>query len=234
MSEALTPTPEPVVEAPVIEGEATVVETPAVRPGDGSLLADAPSEASTETSTDTNTNPESPETEEPSGEDSVTDTALELKLPEGFVVDEPAMASFQEYAKTNGLSQDAAQAGLDLFTSQVQAQITKVIADQSAAWKAINDGWKAELETDPDFSGDAKLASLTRIGKLFDDPNFGDGGALREAFALTGAGNNPAIVRFLNNVAKVLDEGTVVPGGGPTGNKARTPGEILYGNSKGT
>lgn len=219
MSEA--PTPEAVPESPPI-GDAAPV-TPVV---ENSVLSESPSGAETapaDAGNDTVTSGE--------GNDSIAAEASELKiedlkLADGFEADPEAMAEFGEFAKQNGLKQEQAQAALDLFQKNVQAQVAKLVQDQRAAWKTITDGWVSELDKTPEFSGDNKVKSQQIIGRALDE--YGSPEA-REAFNLTGAGNNPAVVKFIYSMAKALDEGTPLPQGNPTlGTGPRTPGQVFY------
>lgn len=168
------------------------------------------------------------EGKEPEG-DPPADAPLEITLPEGFTVDEATMSKFQEYAKTNGLSKEAAQAAIDMYVEQANTQAETFAKAQQTAWQTTIDTWKGELETDPEFAGDKKTAAFTSIGRAFD--SYGAPG-VREAFDLTGAGWNPAIVRTFLNMARALDEGAGVAAGGRT-RGPQTPGQALYGNSEG-
>ena len=195
--------------------EPAVPAEPAL-PGDGSLLADAATKT---------------EGDPPAGADSATASEItysDFTLPEGLTVDDTLMSAFQEKARTVGLSQEAAQSMLDLYGSTVQAQVdaaAKQLAEQSqATWKEINTAWLSELEADPLFSGDNKKESLATIKKCLEE--YAAPG-LDKAMALTGMGNNPALVKTFYKMAKALTEGSPVTGGAPaTG--PRTAGEILY------
>jgi aldehyde:ferredoxin oxidoreductase len=139
------------------------------------------------------------------------------------------MTAFQEQAKANGLSQEAAQGMLDLYGKTVQTQVeaaAKHLAEQQTqTWTEVNKAWLAELEAVPDFQGDTKKTSLAIMAKALEEYGVGD---VRQAFALTGAGNNPAIVQTFLKMAKALSEGTPVSSGAPISGP-RTTGAVLYG-----
>lgn len=218
MSEALIPT----------TTETAPVEAPAL-PGTGSPLAAAPAgEASTSgTDSGTATVAGTGGTDTLSGGeggDSLS-APLELKLPEGVEVDPAAMTEFQEFAKTNGLSPETTQAALDMHLKMLNTTAENFAKAQKTAWDSTIEGWKTELAKNPDFSGEKKNAALQTIGKAFDE--YGSPEA-RQAFEVTGAGWNPAIIAMVHKMAVALSEGTAIPAGSPARGK-QTPAEIFYG-----
>jgi hypothetical protein len=86
--------------------------------------------------------------------------------------------------------------------------------------------WKSQINSDPEIGGSKWNGTRASIGRLFDslgDANLTDG--FREAMDYTGAGNHPAVVKFLARVAQRLTEGGPVRGGGPSLDGMRRPGE---------
>jgi hypothetical protein len=85
--------------------------------------------------------------------------------------------------------------------------------------------WKAEINSDPEIGGSKWNGTKASIGRLFDslgDAKLTDG--FREAMDYTGAGNHPAVVKFLARVAQRLTEGGPVRGSGPSSEGMRPPG----------
>jgi hypothetical protein len=227
MSEAPTTAAEPT--PPPVDGTGTLVP-----PEAGSPLGGAPAGGDTVSGTDTvsgnDTLAGTEGNDTLSGNDSLTDVALastDLVIPEGMTVDDAQMSEFLEFANANKLPKEAAQSALDLYTKNLQAVAEQFAQSQQTTWKETLDTWKADLAKDPDFSGDNMAKSQITIGRALDE--YGSPEA-REAFELTGAGWNPAIIRFVHNMAKALGEGTLVPGGKPPAQRARTPGEAFYPN----
>lgn len=96
----------------------------------------------------------------------------------------------------------------------------------SRAWAEMQDKWAGEVQNDPDIGGQKWPEVQGKIGQLLD--TYGNA-ELRQAFDLTGAGNNPHVVRFMSKVATVLSEGGFVSGN-PNPSEGRSPAEILYPN----
>ena len=148
-----------------------------------------------------------------------------LKLPEGLSVPDEAKSAFSEIVTKNKIPTEVAQSMMDLYAQQAQT----AAAAQAKVWQDMNTAWQAEVKADKDIGGDKLPATLQRIAKVFDDPTLGVPG-IREAMNLTGAGNNPAIVKLLANLAKVATEGGHIAGS-PSG-AVEPPADLggaLYG-----
>lgn len=75
--------------------------------------------------------------------------ALEVKLPEGVVIDEALMGGFKQVAQKVGL--DSAKA-TELATWYAAEQAKQAEAAETA-WDTQGDKWDAELRADPEFGG---------------------------------------------------------------------------------
>lgn len=157
----------------------------------------------------------------------ITAAAAEYKfeLPEGFKPDEAKMTTFRELAAKRGLDQTEAQELLNLGLDQAKTTGEAVLANIENQWNTTLETWKTELQADPDIGGAKTEGALRVIGRALDE--YGSPEA-RQAFDLTGAGWNPAIVRFVHKMAAALSEGQPVIPKGPTGQRAKTPGGRLY------
>jgi hypothetical protein len=212
---------------PVVEGAAAAV-TPVVDPPISATSSPAAAAAAPDPKAEPAKTPEAkPDAAEaaktPIGE---AKAPLEYKFtaPEGVKLDEARIGKFTEMAKTANLDPKVAQEMLDLYIADMQGST----AANAQAWTDLQAQWKAELEKDPTFAGPAGADAMVTIGRAFD--TYGSKEA-RDAFNLTGAGNNPAIARFIHSMAKALDEGGAVPAGGIPG-KAKSLGERFYGETK--
>lgn len=96
----------------------------------------------------------------------------------------------------------------------------------SRSWSELQDKWANEVRADPEIGGQNWPKVESQIGGLLD--TFGSP-ELREAFDLTGAGNNPHVVRFMSKVASVLSEGGFISSN-PTGGEVKSAAQILYPN----
>ena len=151
-----------------------------------------------------------------------------ITLPEGMTLPDDAKASFTEIVTKNGISTEAAQAMMDLYAKQAGG----AAAAQTEAWKTMNEGWQAEVKADPEIGKDKYAGTLQTIAKVMDDPKLAPPG-LKEAFNLTGAGNHPAVVKFVYNLAKLATEGGrhVSGAAAPTVKPPENLGDALYGAS---
>ena len=140
----------------------------------------------------------------------------DFTLPDGITKDSAAFTTFAEAASKLGLPQDQAQA-------LVTAVGARMAADAKAAgeatwqnWVDTNDKWAAEIKADPAIGGAKFDGMKVTVAKLFDDYvghiNTPERKALNEALLLTGAGNNPAIVRAIAKIAAAHTEGGFVSG----------------------
>lgn len=145
-------------------------------------------------------------------------SADKLVLPEGLDKADPALAEFSKLA--DGLPHAKAQELIDLYTKQ-QKSATDANA---AAWNTLHEKWISEVKADPVIGGANMPVVQQTIAKAIDQ--FGVPG-LKDALNLTGAGNNPAIIRTFYNMAKQLTEGGHVSGQ-PVPNAAKSTAELFY------
>ena len=146
----------------------------------------------------------------------------DFKAPEGFVLDQEVTGEFSALAKKGGLSQSYAQELVDFYVKQLQ-QMNNAPAE---FYEAKQQEWKDQINSDPEIGGSKWNGTRASIGRLFD--SLGDAkmtDAFREAMDYTGAGNHPAVVKFLARVAARLTEGGPVRGGGPSQEGMIRPGE---------
>lgn len=127
-----------------------------------------------------------------------------LTLPEGLSLSPELGAKFVDALNNAELDpQGRANALLSLH-----AEVLKEAADAYAGqWEAMQNEWKQGVLTA--FPGEKLTQAQTQIAKVLD--RYGDK-AVREAFALTGAGNNPDIFKFLAAVAADMNEQPPVRG----------------------
>lgn len=177
----------------------------------------------------------SPLSQEKKPEEVAAPIKYEFKIPEGLPqdlkFDEAKLTTFNEIGNKLKLAPEAAQELFDFHASEMKSvveSITKAVTDNNV--KAYNDligGWKTELSADPELSGANADKAHEILGKVLD--SYGSKEA-RDAFDLTGAGWNPAIVRMMVKMGKALTEGGPGPQGKPVGQKdgPKTPGSVFY------
>lgn len=157
--------------------------------------------------------------------------AEKLTLPEGFDKTEAnsAYIGYVALAKDIGLSHDQAQKLVDFHLTETQ----KATSALESSWTQTQDAWISEVKADKEIGNlDVLRQTIAKVtdNSVFTDPKF------KEAMALTGAGNHPAVLRTLFRWAKALGEGSAVMGMPPArsanGQLDRTqisPAAAIYG-----
>lgn len=129
----------------------------------------------------------------------------EFKLPEGAQMDEARMGKFTTWAKTNNLSQENAQAALDLHTEMMQTQV----ANLQTSIQAQIEKWSNDSRADKEFGGDKfdeNLAGAKRALDQFGTPE------LKTLLKQTGLGNHPEILRAFHRVGQAISQDGFAPG----------------------
>jgi hypothetical protein len=135
---------------------------------------------------------------------------LDIKLPEGWQVDEVVLKEFKSSAKELGLKGEGAQKLMDLYA---KAQTSAAEKHQAARAEQLQT-WVETAKADKEFGGDglkANLAVAERALARFGTP------ALKEFLNETGLNNYPELVRLLVRAGKGMGEDTIkgsVQGGG--------------------
>lgn len=146
-------------------------------------------------------------------------------VPQGIDAQDPALGAFAGAALDAGVSPETAQRLIDAAAPE----IVKAMTQPYQAWKDLQENWQTQVRNDPEIGG-AKFdrVVLPTIARAMD--RYGDPG-LREALAVTGAGNNPAIIRTLYTLSRMVTEGRPVQGNPAHGGK--TPAERMYPSHSG-
>jgi hypothetical protein len=129
-----------------------------------------------------------------------------ISVPQGIDAADPVVGAFAAAAAESGVSPEAAQRLVDAAAPE----LVKAMTAPYQAWKDLQENWQSEVRNDPEIGG-AKFdrVVLPTIARAMD--RYGDPG-LREALSMTGAGNNPAIIRTLYTLSKMVTEGRLVQG----------------------
>lgn len=194
--------------------------------------------------------PEPPTPEPPNSQDTIEPdpdpepveplTLESLTLPEGMSGEDPMVGKFLELIN----SEDPKEQANGLLTLYNEA-----LEVNAKAWLDLNASWQEELRADAEVGGDKLDPALGKVSGVINEyakeaaekanPTGGDeakaaaakeiGEALRTALDLTGAGNNPAITKFLIWTSSQLGEGAPLSGGSTSGGEL-TRAQKLFGN----
>jgi len=177
-------------------------------------------------------------------------TYTDFIAPEGMTFNDEILGQFKGFAKDYKLSQEQAQAFIDLGVKQSQTIMAQVAqaqtAEQSAYLEAFNSGpdsvaaeqftrpklleeqsqkWQAQLAADPEFGGakfDENVGVAAKAMNAFATPE------LKRFFDKSGIGSHPEMVKAFFRIGQQLSEGKLVVGNGP-GADTRRPADKFYG-----
>jgi hypothetical protein len=148
---------------------------------------------------DTGKDPAKPE----AGQEATPESYVQaIKVPEGVTVDPEAMKEAAAIFAKHKIPPEAAQEFFDFELNRIREAV-------EAPFQVFE-----ELQS--------------TIAKAIDQFGGADSAALRDALKITGAGNNPAILRFVHAMASRLTEGSHVGGSPPAAPKGMA--EALYPN----
>lgn len=134
---------------------------------------------------------------------------VEIKVPEGAVVDEKQMTAFKEILTDEKLSpQDRGNKLIEIHANALKAAVEGPVT----TWMNLQTEWQAKVKADPETGGPNFAANEVTIGKFIDEIGGKEAKAMREAFVFTGAGNHPELVRLMLRAGKALTEGSMVSG----------------------
>lgn len=150
----------------------------------------------------------------------------DFRLPEGATIDPESLGEARRLFADAGLPQDQAQKFVDLAVSREQAAAARGVQ----AFVDLQTKWVSEIKADPEIGGARLEASMAQAARAID--RLGVPG-LKEALNLTGAGNNPAIVKAFVRLGQMVSEDRFAPGRDAAPRPSRSPAETIYdGNPK--
>jgi antitoxin component of RelBE/YafQ-DinJ toxin-antitoxin module len=152
------------------------------------------------------------------------DKYSDYKVPEGYTLDPEVKTKADGIFKDLGLTQDSAQKLVDFYIAETK----EAFEAPFKAYSDMKEKWREEAMNHPDLKG--KLAKggdvQTRISRALSQMNDSALEAeFRQMMDLTAAGNHPAFIRVLYNLAKQVTEGSHVAGKGPSTAGQSEPGK---------
>lgn len=135
------------------------------------------------------------------------------------------MTSFQEWARSNNLSQESAQAGLDLAVTMQKAQAQAYVDSIRAQVQQ----WATQAEKDGEFGGSPERFAQSRAVARRALDQFGTP-ELKKMLMESGLGNHPEIIRAFYRAGQAISQDTFVPG--PAGGPRKSDAEVFYGTPK--
>lgn len=154
-----------------------------------------------------------------------------FKIPEGAKLDDARTKEFTSILDDGELShQDRAQKLLDMHVAEMERVSKDLAQKQRDAWKEYQDRQKESFRTDPELGGNRAETTLG-LAKSVIETYGGTPEQVAETLQMlsyTGAGNNPGLIRVLNNVALLLSEGEPVTGNPPKPSTGQSRAQRWY------
>jgi hypothetical protein len=144
----------------------------------------------------------------------------DFTLPDGVEIDGEQLTAAKQMFAADGLSQDRAQAYVDLYTGKLK----EATEAPYKLWAETQRAWQDEVRADREIGG-AKLAGNLGIAAKAIDRFGGD--RLRQALNISGAGNHPDVIRAFIRIGKAISEDSMVMGRG-VAHQSRNRAERLY------
>lgn len=157
----------------------------------------------------------------------------DFMLPEGVQLESEKVGKYTELLGKHRAPQELGQELINLHLAEVQAVADRVQRHNVEAWDRMQDQWVSDFRSDREIGGNREITTLRNCAAVIEQY----GGSpeqqaqLRQVFTATGAGNNPAVIRLLNNIGRVLSEGRPVPAAKPPAQPSSRQ-ERRYGSTK--
>lgn len=155
-------------------------------------------------------------------------TVEAVQLPEGYEpAYEGAISEFVDIMNEN--AGDPVALASALINLQIKSQ-EKIAEAQGDPFEEMQESWIKEAKADPVYGGDKLAPTLGSIKSLIKEVAGKDAQSVVDALDATGAGNNPALIRFLAKVAENYSEGKAVPGNPGASTQPKDLAHQLYPN----
>ena len=135
----------------------------------------------------------------------------DFSIPEGHTLDTATIESATPIFRELGLSQDQAQKLVDFYS----AKIGEINSQNEGFMEQMRTEWRNQLSADKEIGGKLDAVKVD-IGRALDRIPAEVRTAYKEAMDLTGAGDNPAIIKAMYSLAQLVNEGTPVRGDNPS------------------
>jgi len=143
----------------------------------------------------------------------------DFTLPDGFEIDQEALAQFTPLAKELDLSQKAAQKLIDFRVEEKKAEAQQAWDN----WNKTQDEWRGETRNDPEVGGqnfkENKAYAKTALDAYGNEK-------FSQLLDTTGLGNNVNAFKFLAAIGKDIAEDKLKTGG--QGGSGLTRGQKIY------
>lgn len=218
----------------VADAPVTAIETPASEPAAAAATAEPKSEAAVAPASNDGSllgdtlKPEA----DPTAEKPVPEVAKvepvqsdlpsyeKFTLPEGVTLDDSKLGNFNKIlgefetgTKTDHTKmQVLGQQLIDMYTGEAKDLSQRVAQNQIDVWNRTREGWKEDFRKDREIGGNRQQTTIKQCKAVLERyaASAGDtrAKALTKVFSLTGAGDNPAMIHFINWSSQFATERT--------------------------
>jgi hypothetical protein len=169
-------------------------------------------------------------------------------VPEGVTLQDDKIGEFQKLlgtfehrlaqtpAEAHAAMQQMGQQLLDLYVAETQEAQQRNARLQHETWTRTREQWVSEFREDPDIGGARQDQTVARAGALLELYGQRIGpereAKLRAVMDMTGAGDNPEVLRFMNWAADfAVEKPRMIAAVGPRGPQPVSRAQRLYRNS---
>lgn len=148
------------------------------------------------------------------GEAKTVPEKYDVKLPEGFSVDQTALDALTPVFKELGLTNEAVNKLAVAYAPQIKAQIEAQQKEAIDAWTKETDKWKADsvktlgADAAKELAFAAKI--INKIGTKYQNEDGSEGNSLRDILEHTRVGNHPEITKLFISLGKMLSADSFV------------------------
>lgn len=160
----------------------------------------------------------------------VPEVKYEFKVPEGITLEAERVKDYTSFLQENKLSPEIGQSLLDRHAAELKSFADGVVRDQFEAWNKTRKAWRDEIRADTEFGGTAFETNMRQVAMVRDLFVPEKERAAFDAFcSVTGAGDHPVFLKFLQRVGAWLNEPVPPSIGGspPPGNGLMPKGRGL-------
>jgi len=153
-------------------------------------------------------------------------------LPEGMTVNDTLMGDYTKVLGEAQVPQEVGQSLIDLHGRVMREAVAAEVQRQRDVWDQTQRDWRTQVQAEFGNQYDTKLNDA-RWAVMQLAPNEDVRKELWGVLSFTGAGNHPAVVRFLADTAKKLRERPSPPPPTPPRPAATNPWDRRYSNGSG-
>ncbi len=225
-----------VAEAPLVSSEPIAVEPAVVAEPDPAVVTEP---AATEVKTDAAAvaEPAKPAEAaveakvEPVAEPVVEPPKYDLKTPDDFKVEPDKIAAYTGILAKHNVPPEAAQEIFDLYHTEAKAFVAAESQRQQEVWAKTNADWVKDGKKLFGNHYDTTVNDARRaISDLF--PESKERQQIWDAFAMTGAGNHPMVIRAFARAARRMNESSTKVTSSPGGARGGAAWDRRYGAQK--